>query len=32
MSLSGELTTERIARPWLEMYATDVAHDDDEYE
>ena len=30
MSSSGELTTERIGRPWSPMSATDLAHDDDD--
>ena len=30
MGSSGELTTERIGRPWSPMSATDLAHDDDE--
>ena len=30
MSSSGELTTERIRRPWLPMSARDLAHDDDD--
>ena len=29
-SSSGELTTERVGRPWLPMSATDLAHDDDD--
>ena len=28
MSSSGELTIERVGRPWLPMSATDLAHDD----
>ena len=30
MSLSGELTTEKIGRPWSPMSATDLAHYDDD--
>ena len=29
MSLSGELTTESIGRPWSPMSVTVLAHDDD---
>ena len=29
MSSSGELTTERVGRPWSPMSATDLAHNDD---
>ena len=31
MSSSGELTTDRVGRPWSPMSATDLAHDDDYY-